>query len=161
MGGIQILYNLRYSGRTSARDVPQIAVGLSTTRPALKLVEVRVVDNSSLDTSRDPIEGCVAFGAPHLVTPRNLENHSATCGTWLGILVKQFDGLDVVGVTFVILTFVQFITVLTDLGLAEFALPLVRKETATVTNWTLPNEVFLGSGGISIVTRAKPSNLSF
>jgi hypothetical protein len=61
----------------------------------------------------------------------------------------------------VTLTFVQLITILADLGLAEFALPLVREETAAVTNGTLPDEGFLGGGGINIVTRAKPSNLIF
>lgn len=120
-----------------------------------------VVNDSSLNAPRDPIEGCVAVRTPHLVTSRNLEDHSATCGTRLRILIEHLDGLNVIGVALVILTFVQLITMLTNLGLAEFALPLVREETAADTHGTLPDEGFLGGSGINTVTRAKPSNLIF
>jgi hypothetical protein len=103
----------------------------------------------------------VAIGAPHLVTSRNLEDHSATSGTRLSVLVEHLDCLNIVRVALVTFA-IQLITFLTNLGFAKFTLPLIRKETTAVGHGTLPNESLLRSRiGFNSVTRTKASNLVF
>jgi hypothetical protein len=84
---------------------------------------VGVVDSPLFYSECDPIERHVARRTPHLRAPANLEDHLAAPGTGLGVLLEELDRLDVVRVTYVVLTVGNLIALLADVVLTDLALP--------------------------------------
>ena len=131
---------------SSTWNVPMVTVRLASTSLPLELVEVWVVDDTGFDDTRPPVEGRVTVRAPHLTTPRYLEDHGTTRGTRFGILCQQLGSLHVVGITFVVIAGIGFVTFRTDLHVTEFALPVGSEEPLTIQSGTLTNErLLLGS----------------
>jgi len=125
MKGLDVVFELIDVGDATTRDVEGVSWGLSAVRPTEELVEVGVVDTPRYDVPRLPRETRVARHAPHLITPRHLEDARVALRTWLCILTEDLDRLLVVVLTLVIaVSFKSLIpmTVGTDPVLAQATL---------------------------------------
>ena len=84
----------------------------------------------------------MAVGAPHLRTPRNLENHGSAVGARFRVLVYEFHGFDVVGLALV-RVLLDFVALVANLVVADLALPLRREEPAAVCDRALAHKLSL------------------
>jgi len=74
--------------RATAEHISSVARRNTTIQFPLNLVVVRVVNDSSLDSSISPREWSVAAGTVHLVAARDLVDRCGACRTRLCVISK-------------------------------------------------------------------------
>jgi len=89
--------HLADKGEATAWEISGLPRRLATIAP-LELVKVRVVDGAVEDVAGAPREARLARGAPHLITPRFLEDEHATLlvGAVLGVVTECLDRIHII-----------------------------------------------------------------
>jgi hypothetical protein len=83
--------------------------------------------HSGFDIPRSPRKGGVALGAPHLITPVNLENTGMALWARFGVFVQESCGCHVIRITGVFFAYVlDDVAFGTRLHLTETTFPIFR-----------------------------------